>query len=132
MKNTIESDAKSSALEIGAFVPSRDEMLESLSLEQLVEAFGGYMVAPKRMDYVIVREGSNSVSMTANFSQECCFFYHTKMFQNHKWLERHAEQGHECVRADVWTARQTRKPYETGNGEMGPRNVGRDLWELMT
>ncbi len=121
MKNTLQTDSKVSALE--AFHPSNDDMLESLSLEQLVESFGGYMTAPKRMSYVIVRATTGQVFATAEMPQEMCFFYSVKMFQNHRWLERATAGGFECVRADIYAASPYIQPKRPGEwGEVSNRD----------
>lgn len=132
MKNTIESDAKVSALESAPFIPSEVERLESLPddvLESLARETG--LLPAARMDYVICNATDGKIRLEVNYSQESSFFYSFPMFEDGKWVERMEHKGFLCIRADLCTVQDGLCYVHPTRPEfVPPSGVAGDLWRM--
>jgi hypothetical protein len=60
-----------------------------------------FLPQPDQMDYLMIREADGVVFAVVTYHKAMCFFYHTAMFQNGRWVDSYAEKGFVCVRADL-------------------------------
>jgi len=91
--------AKVSALETDRFIPTAEDIaasFEAMALPELVALLGGTVTkdfVPYRKTYSLTYNGVEIALVT--YTQEDCFFYTGRMFQNGQWMNV-ARMGDAC------------------------------------
>jgi len=89
------------------YIPTQEERWESLDLASLVALLGGTVtrefspLAPESKEYVFATVNGLEIARVT-YTQEMCFFYDSRMFQNGQWIQSAVFGEMQCIEVELY------------------------------